>query len=191
MHVELATEPENEHLSISEIQSELRKLTDADLLRLGKIGERYARRCPMDADDLLNEAITESLTGDRRCPRNVVLTAFLAQTMRSIAFNEKRKAKQAPIQEPVDNDAANDPLLSLPNEGPTILETVEAKSELEALFALFDQDGDVKMLLMGLQDGCEPDEICGITGWDRKTYSTVRKRLRRGVDKHFPEGRQT
>lgn len=189
MHVELAAEPENKHLSISEIQSELRKLTGTNLLRLGKIGGRYAKRCPMDADDLLNEAITGSLSGVRRCPRNVGLTAFLAQTMRSIAFNEKRKAKQAHLQEPVDNDAANDPLLSLPDEGPTILEIVEAKSELEAIVALFDQDDDVKLLLMGLEDGCEPDEICGIFGWDRKTYSTIRKRLRRGVDKHFPEGR--
>lgn len=191
MHVELAAEPENEHLSISEIQSELRKLTGTNLLRLGKIGGRYAKRCPMDADDLLNEAIIGSLSGVRRCPRNVGLTAFLAQTMRSIAFNEKRKARQAHLQEPVDNDAANDPLLSLPDEGPTILEIVEAKIELQALVALFDQDDDVKWLLMGLEDGCEPDEICEITGWDRKTYSTVRKRLRRGVDKHFPEGRQT
>ncbi len=191
MHVELATEPENEHLSISEIQSELRKLTDADLLRLGKIGKRYASRCHMDGSDLLNEAVTESLSGDRRCPRNVSLLAFLVQTMRSIAFNEKRKANQAARQEPVDNDPANDPILSFPDEGPTTLETVEARSELEAIFSIFEQDEDVKMLLMGLQDGYEPDEICGITGWDKKTYNTVRKRLRRGVDKNFPEGRQT
>jgi DNA-directed RNA polymerase specialized sigma24 family protein len=191
MSAELATEPDNDHLSTSEIHSELKKLSEADIMRIGKIGERYATRCLMDADDLLNEAITQSLSGDRRCPRNVVLTAFLAQTMRSIAFNEKRKAKQAPIQEPVDNDAANDQLLSLPDEGPTILEVVESRSELDALFALFEHDEDVEMLLMGLQDGYEPEEICGITGWGRKTYSTVRKRLRRGVDKHFPEGRQT
>ena len=191
MQVELITEPKDEHLSISELQSELSRLTNADLLRIGAIGGKYAWRCPMDADDLINEAIAASLSGNRKCPRNIPLPVFLSLTMRSIACNERRKANEVARQEPVDNDPANDPLLSFPDAGPTILETLEVRSELDAISSLFDQDEDVKVLLMGLEDGYEPNEICEITGWDRTTYTTVRKRLRRGVDRNFPEGRQT
>lgn len=191
MQVELITEPKDEHLSITELRSELTRLTNADLLRIGAIGVKYARRCPMDADDLLNEAIAVSLSGIRKCPRNIPLPVFLDQTMRSIASNERRKSNQANRQEPLDNDPANDPLLSFPDAGPTILETLEGKSELEAITTLFDHDDDVKMLLMGLADGYERNDICEITGWDRTTYDTVRKRLRRGVDRKFPGGRQT
>lgn len=190
MHAEVATEQESEHLSKSEIRSELMSLTEADILRLGKIGEQYAWSCLMDADDLLSESIAVSLSGDRRCPRNVPLIVFLRQTMRSIAFNEKRKANLLYRQEPIDNDPENDPLLSFPDGKATILESVETYTELGALFALFEHDDDVNMLLMGLLDGYEPNEICGITGWDRKTYNTIRKRMRRGVDKHYPKGRQ-
>jgi DNA-directed RNA polymerase specialized sigma24 family protein len=188
MHVEFATEPEDDHLSRSEIYS---KLSNADILRLSEIARLYARRSPMTPDELLNESVMAALSGSRKCPRNVPLIAFLARTMQSIVFNEKRKESSLLRQESVKNNLANDPALSLPDERPTPLETVEAISEIEALFTPFEHDNDVKMLLMGLQDGCSPDEICEIAGWDRKTYGTVRKRLRRGVDKYFPKGRQT
>lgn len=191
MHVQLATKPENEHLSLSEVRTELEKLSEADILRLGATGEQYAWRCSVDGSDLLSEAITKSLSGDRRCPRDISFIAFLVNTMKSIAFNERRKADLIPIQEPIDNDPANDTLFSVPDNKQGVLETVETINELDALYAIFKNDECVTMLLMGLQDGYEPDEICEMEGWDRKKYNSIRKKLRRGVNSNFSEGRQT
>jgi DNA-directed RNA polymerase specialized sigma24 family protein len=190
MHVDLATELEDEHLSPQEVNAAIQGLSDTDTLRLSEIARQCARRCSLEADELLNEAIVAALLGERKCPRNVLLIAFLAQTMRSITYNERRKARAECRAELMNDNPDNDPVLSLPDEGPSPADTAGAKREAEYIFFLFEDDGDVMMLLMGLYDGYDPDEICEINGWDRTTYNTVRKRLRRGLNKHFPEGRQ-
>ncbi len=191
MAVEFATESEDEHLSPLEIRIALHELSDADILRLGKIASQYANGCQLETDELLNEAIAASLSGNRQCPRTVPLIIFLRQAMRSIASNQRRKIRTEHRAEPMDNDPANDPVLSVSDGKPSPADRAVAEQEVQTIFALFDHDEDVTMLLMGIYDSYNPDEICETAGWDRKTYDTVRKRLRRGLNKHFPEGRQS
>ncbi|MCI0562397.1 MAG: sigma-70 family RNA polymerase sigma factor [Nitrososphaera sp.] len=189
MHVKSVSEQEDAHLSSSEVRDALQALSDADNLRLGKIARRYALGCPMDADDLLSETTVAALDGNRKCPRDVPLIAFLAGGMKSIAYNEKRKVGNECRAVPIDDNPDNDPVLLLPDGGLSPEEEAMAKSEANAVFELFKGDDDVTMLLMGLYDDYAPDEICGINHWDRITYNSIRKRLRRGLDKHFPAGR--
>lgn len=191
MHLEPSTESENEHLSIPEIRAKLEKLTEADIHRLSLAGKQYAWQCSMDGSDLLNEAIARSLSGERKCPRDESFIALLVMTMRSIASDEKRKAKLIPIQEAIDEDPANDPLFSVVAKEQTPLESLETNNELDDLYKIFHNDEGVTMLLMGLHDGLNPEEICKLGNWDTKTYNTIRKRLRRGVMNNFPDGRQT
>lgn len=191
MHLNIANELEHEHLSTSEIRTKLENLTEPDILRLGATGERYAWQCPMDGNDLLNEAITRALSGERKCGRDTPFIAFLVMAMKSIAFDERRKVNLIPIEEPIDEDPAHDPLFSVASKEQTPLNAVETESEVDALYKVFRNDENVTMLLMGLHDGLSPEEICKLENWSIKTYNTIRKRLRRGIMNNFPNGRQT
>jgi RNA polymerase sigma-70 factor (ECF subfamily) len=63
----------------------LRRLSDADLLRLEALARLRARGLPgVVWSDLLNEAIRRALDGSRPRPPSVPLLAFLAQIMRSV-----------------------------------------------------------------------------------------------------------
>lgn len=189
MHVESVSEQEDENLSPSEIKAAIKTFSNGDRLRLNKIARWYAYGCRMASDDLLSEATVAALTGNRQCPRAVSLIAFFAGAMKSIAYNEKRKAGNECRAVPIDDNPDNDPVLLLPDGGLSPEQEAMAKSEANSVFELFKSDDDVTMLLMGLYDDYDPDEICDINNWDRTTYNTIRKRLRRGLDKHFPEGR--
>ena len=39
-------------------------------------------------------------------------------------------------------------------------------------------------------DGLSPDEVCDM-GWGRTKYNSVQKRLRRGLNQRFPNGRES
>jgi len=189
MLVELSTELEDEYLTDLEIKRLLQGLSSSDILRLGQIARKYVFRCLMDADELLNESIVVTASGQRKVPRNVSLLAFLAETMRSIASNEVRKIRKKIT--PIDDDPENDPILNIADKNIHIEYEVAANQEIEHIYELFKNDEDVTFLLMAKYDGLSPDEICEMENWDRTKYNSVQKRLRRGLNQRFPNGRET
>ena len=191
MLVELSTEleSEDEYLTNLEIKSLIQGLSSANILRLGQIARKYVYRSLMDADEILSEAIVVTASGQRKVPRNVSLIAFLAETMRSIASNEVRKIRKKLT--PIDDDPENDPILNIADKNIHIEYEVAANQEIEHIYELFKNDEDVTFLLMAKYDGLSPDEICEMGNWDRTKYNSVQKRLRRGLNQRFPNGRET
>lgn len=185
MHAEFTTEPEEEFLTTAEAVDLMRSLSDDDIFQLGRSAKQY-EYCLMDADELLNEAIIATASGRRRVPRTVSIIAFLVETMWSIASNEKRKIDRK--LSPTDDDPTHDPILNLVDETTCLEKNTIADQKLKKIFELFKDDDDVTMLLMGICDGLTPDEICDTANWSRTTYNSVRKKLRRGLNKHFPNG---
>jgi DNA-directed RNA polymerase specialized sigma24 family protein len=191
MNPDLATGTEEEYMPSSEIRVALQELTDTDSLRLKMIARCYAARCPMDENDLMQEAFLRALSGERKCPRGVPLIAFLAETMRSIASNERRKGKFIRLLEPSEENPSDNPILSYPDGRPSPEKIAAAEQEVETIFKLFADDEDVGMLLMGITEDYDPDEICDLNEWSRTNYDTVRRRMRRKLNNRFPKGRQT
>jgi DNA-directed RNA polymerase specialized sigma24 family protein len=191
MHVDLATETEEEHLSPSQMHVALQGMTDANLLELKLIARRYAEQRPVSADDLIQQAFVKALSGERKCPRGVPLQAFLAQIMRSIAFNESRKGNFLQYAERLDDDTENDPILLCPDSGPSPESIAITEQYLEEVSKLCEDDEDTWMLLMYIYEGMSPDEICKENKWTKTKYDTTRKNLRRKLNKHFPNGRKT
>jgi DNA-directed RNA polymerase specialized sigma24 family protein len=109
--------------------------------------------------------------------------------MKSIAYNERRKANRK--FSPIDDDPENDPISNIVDENIHIENEISDKQELNDIYKLFENDGDVTLLLMAKYDGLNPDEICEMENWDRKKYNSVLKRLRRGLNQRFPNGRET
>lgn len=185
MHAELITEQEDQYLTRKEVEALIRSLSDTDIFRLREIANQY-KYCLMDADELLNETIIVAASGNRNFPRTEKFIALLAETMWSIASNEKRKLNKKFF--PIDDDPANDPILNFPDKSISVDDEVDANQKLNYIYELFKNDDDVTMLLMGLYDGLTPDEICETNCWNHTTYNSVRKRLRRKLNNHLPNG---
>lgn len=191
MLVELSTElePEDKHLTDLEVKILIQGLSSAKILKLGQIAKKYEYRSLMGADEILSEAIVVTASGQRKVPRNVPFVAFLAETMKSITSNEARKIRKKAT--PIDDDPENDPILNIADKNIDIEYEVVANQEIENIYELFKKDEDVTLLLMAKYDGLDPDEICEMENWNRTKYNSVQKRLRRGLNKHFPNGRET
>lgn len=181
MHVEFVEETDG-FWSPSDINNAINNLSKADTYRLHSIAKQYSYHCSMDVDEILNEAIFRAISGKRKCPINVSLIAFISQTMRSIAFNERRKNEK---YESIDNSTT-----SLQDKSVSLDEKASADQELNTISELFKNDEDITSYLMGISDGLTPNEICELWEWDRKKYGSVQKRLRRSLNKHYPNGRE-
>jgi DNA-directed RNA polymerase specialized sigma24 family protein len=161
-------------LRASETALALKLLTDMDLLRLKTLARLHARGLPPDVgwDDLLQEAVTRVLTGARRCPRGVVLVAFLAGIMRSLKSEHWRRTagNSARITGPdaVLRDPAPDPEHAL-----------IAAEELQAIARLFADDAVVLRIIAGLGEGLTAEQIRLAMGLPKSDYDSARKRMRR------------
>ncbi|MDO9103671.1 MAG: sigma-70 family RNA polymerase sigma factor [Methylovulum sp.] len=179
MAVELHTETEDEYFTIQEINQLLQNLSEADIFRLKEIAGRYIRHSLMEADDLFHDAIVAIASGDRTFKREVPLIAFFAGTMKSLASNEKRKRQKFIA---IGDESAD--------ENIDIEKNAIADQELEEIYKLFEKDTDVETLLIHKLDELTPSEICEKENWDKTKYNAVNKRLRRALNKRFPNGRE-
>lgn len=193
MSSELLKKQENEYLTDLEIKNLIKDLSNADIIRLSQIAERNIWGCQMEADDLLQEVIVSILSGDRKFPRNVKPIAFFAQTMKSISSNKRDKLKRqkiSTIMTEINDEEANNIINNIPENSVSYDAEIAATQQIEEIYELFKDDEDVTILLMARYDELSAVEICETTGWNRTQYETVNKRLRRGLNKRFPNGRE-
>jgi len=188
MHAGLHKKTEDEYLTNPEIKSLIQNLSETEILRLSQISQLYISRthCLMDADELLNEAIMVIASGKRKFPRRVPLLAFFAKTMQSLASNEKRKINRK--VSPLNNDSANDPILNEPDKSIHIENEFIANQELTKIFNIFESDDDVTMLVMAKCDGLSRNEFCESEKWNETKYNSAQRKLRRALNKYFPNG---
>jgi DNA-directed RNA polymerase specialized sigma24 family protein len=78
--------------SRDEIADAIRSFTPAQWARLRLVAKKYAWRCKLDPEDLLQEAFRRAWEerDGRKCPVHVDVVKFLAEAMRSI---ERRSRK--------------------------------------------------------------------------------------------------
>jgi hypothetical protein len=78
-----------EHLAPEEVLKNLESLSAEDKIRLRLVERRRRSGTDFLEGHLYREAICLALLGDRKCPRDVPLIAFLFQTMRSLASHRR------------------------------------------------------------------------------------------------------
>jgi DNA-directed RNA polymerase specialized sigma24 family protein len=87
-----------EPLSLKEVGRLLGRLRQPDLLRLAALAQTWVSDLPRrDAADLLNEALSRILSGQRPWPADVPFPAFLSQVMRSIASQWRHEDQREPL----------------------------------------------------------------------------------------------
>jgi len=186
-------------LSQAEIVEAIRGLPDAGLLRLRRIARAFARSCPVEGDDLLQEAFIRAIAGARQCPRHIDIVRFLAEAMHSIASGSaKAHRRQAAAQArdpalrlvPIAAGAVSDDPRSqdVPSPEDVAASEDEAGRIKTAVLNLFEGDLAAQTIIEGDMEEMEAEDIRQLIGLDRVRYASKRRLIRRRIDQAFPNG---
>ena len=195
------------YLTPDEFACAIRDLSDADWIRLRKVAAIYARKSVIEPDDLLQEAFRRALDGSRNCPSRVDLVRFLAEAMRSISDGEleksgvRRRSKDAdaarkheapPRLVPIANHGGDETGVDPPD--PRLDPEQRAGSSQEEaamrarLVSLFEDDEIAQVILEGMMEGTDGEELRELTDLDKTAYQSKRRLIRRRIVKRFPNG---
>lgn len=159
--------------------------------KLVKAAGRLAAGTEYAPGDLLSEAVVRALDGSRLCPRNVPPIAFLWNVMRSIASTAWEAEARAPTVEAI-SLADGDGGVAIADAARSPEELVIAKDDytkrVDALQRVFEDDQEALLVIMGELDGMTAEEIRSVTGLSETAYATIRRRIRRALDRAYPEG---
>ncbi|CAJ4377645.1 Uncharacterised protein [Burkholderia pseudomallei] len=173
-------------LSTDELKRALDAFSAGDWIKLGKAADALCWGLATEGKDLLQEALTRALAGKRRCPRNVPVMVFLINAMRShqdaiLRARGSDVLAQAVVVDPDDETQAL--LLVQQQDKETPDEILLANQTLSAIDEVFGDHEMAQMVLMGQADGLTPREIQTITGLGPVEYASVRRLIRRRLDK--------
>lgn len=186
-------------LSTADLRTVFKAFGKAEILRLKKAARFFGWRCRTDGDELLGEAFERALTGRRKCKRGLDPLVFLVGAMKSIASEINKGRKEGPVQlgmaepsSPVHDLLPDSPRDEASPEDALVLKENQdhAAGMVAKLEELFANDGEAQLILMGTMDDLSAEEIREIGEMDMTTYATARRRMRRKIDKAFPDGWQ-
>lgn len=167
--------------SIEELSLALNGLTAADAARVKQIAVLRAAGTGWDWQDLFNEAVVRCLSGSRKWPLSVPFVAFLVQTMRSIAYEERNEAKLFISSSELD-EGSSSTQSSLEDrlvEEVTPERRLRAQQSLALVEALFDGDAQGLAVLLASAEANSPEVICEELGLSKTQYASTLRRIRR------------
>ncbi|MBN8282764.1 hypothetical protein [Zoogloea sp.] len=180
-------EEDPDRLAPHEVETALSQMDGADWAR----AERMARALvcgvhEITSEDLLQEALTKLLSGERRFPRSSHPLVVLKTAMHSEASNLRRRAIKGPIDGHVTVTADYDDELDEPF-GPQVEavdsrtpeDAVVAKDQLEYIYKCLEGDEELELVAMAWADGLRGQDAADAAGLDMKAYDAARKRLDR------------
>jgi hypothetical protein len=169
--------------SPDEIRAAIVKFSDLDWLRIRKAAIHFSKRCRCDWSDLQNEALVRSLDGRRKCPRDVAVTTFLGNVMRSIASEDDEMDDHVHLSDELEaqqNSACGLTDLTRPSD-PTA-STMDAQKMIAEAISAFDGDETSEMLFEGTVDGIEGTELREFLGLSQTEFDTKRRYVRRRLN---------
>ncbi len=175
--------------SIDDVKVAFVSLTGEELVKLKQIARLRSHGLPTSTwEDLLQEALFRALTGTRQWPVSVPFLAFLAQTMRSIASDERRRAQDIEVitESDLRGDEGSTSLLNdiaVTTATPELL--AESRSALTEIENLFSNDPEARQILEGLALGALPAEIQASSGMTPVRYSSAQRRIQRTLAKQY------
>jgi len=194
-----------------QVREAIEALTENDALRLRKAaiaclpGTEY-----QDHREIFNEAVRRAMDAavglrGRNWPINrVPFIAFMIKTMESIANGSRESHAMSKTDRfdalILEGTAADHPMDRLGMSTPSVeMEAIEAEDDAEAVArakadaaridAFFEEDQEIGWLIMCLKEGKSAAKARALAGYSTTEYETIRKRMRRGMAKLFPERR--
>jgi DNA-directed RNA polymerase specialized sigma24 family protein len=185
-------EPVRSIRSREEIDKAIRTLPDAGWVRLRRVAAAFCLGRPLDAEDLLQEAFTRALNGSRKCPVDVDVVAFLAEAMHSIASDAAKARARHPERRAIalitDEGLAVDPPDCRPNAAEGLESADEVRRIKQAIVGLFADDVVAQVMVEGIMEGMEGEELREVTGLTKTAFASKRRLIRRRIETAFPDG---
>jgi DNA-directed RNA polymerase specialized sigma24 family protein len=171
-----------------EFREAVRRLSDTNWERLRRIAMALAVGRTLEGEDLMQEAMARVLDGGRPWPRNVEILPFLAGVMRSVAHGERAKIKRSSVRQPISlyspaGDLAIDPVSTSASPEEAVAEDEEWSRVRQGITVMFGDDYDAQVLLEGIMEGLEGEDLRGLTGLDLKGFASKRRLIQRRLTK--------
>jgi DNA-directed RNA polymerase specialized sigma24 family protein len=182
-----------DHLDADEVIVALDSLSPDEKLKLHAIEKVYLGGTGFSPNELLHDAMCRAIIGKRKCPRDVAFVAFLVETMRSIAYHDRKKRRRepplpsAPRPDGEDDDGQPDITADQLTPEEHLLEQ-EAVDTITVIHRHFDGDDQAQMVLLGWADEMHGKELREFVGVDQAGLDYAIKRIRRVMKKHYPNG---
>lgn len=182
--------PPDDCLSSAEVDVALRSLSPADwerALRLARF--RASGLADWTQESLLAEALTKLLAGERVWKRGVSAVQTLKNVLHSLASNDRKKQRGAPIDRfaTVDVGAGEEEaedrapgIAAVDERSPERI--MDGRSQLAAIEKLVEGDEDAQMVLLAWSEGIRGKAAADDLGFDMKRYDAARKRLQRKLE---------
>lgn len=129
-----------------------------------------------DGEDLFQEALAWALEKPR-WPLSVPFDAFLHMRIKQMASD--RLGRQKSHRGFTQNEMH---VLEDSNDG-LLLKGLENQDEVKAVFSTFSNDTEAVAVLLGIWRGENPEEICQNNNFSETQYATIRRRIRRKLDR--------
>ena len=176
--------------SSDEIADAIRAFTDAQWIRLRTVAEKYSRKyarlCPLEAEELLQETFCRALAEDRRCPSHVDPVRFLAE---GEIIKVENQIDVVPIMQPgTVPESAVDPRDARMSSEQSLIANEDAEVFRQEMLGLFPDDQQARDLLDGIMEGYEGEELRALTDLDEISFASKRRLIRRRIDKNYPKG---
>lgn len=166
-------------LSLEEVGRLLGRLRQPDLIRLAALARVWV--CGLDrrdAADLLNEALSRVLSGQRPWPADLRLPVFLSQVMRSIASQWLRED----VREPLAQDDEDVPEASEPARD------VEVGDLVARMRAALADDPPAQGVFEHVLLQTSREQARRLLDLDATGYDTARRRMIRTLSRQFNPG---
>ncbi len=153
-------------------------ITEQDLRYLGAVAARLCVGDTISADDLINEALARTLSGDRAWRDDLPLRTQLIGTMKSVLSAwRKARARKPEVQwnEAVDElvlDGDGDMVVCEPFE-------VRLQEELQVIDKLLANDQGARDLMYAAMEGFSREELEEVTGLTANEIIAARERIKR------------
>lgn len=186
---------QRQSLTTAEVNAALAAFKPADWVRAETIARAMCGGLTgWTPDDLLQEAMTKFLGGERTWPADVHPLVVLKTAMHSIVSNARKHNDASPVDETV----VLDPIAELDcevtpqahgRETVTPEDIASGKQQLVAIYATVAGDEELELLVVAWSEGLRGEEARLELGWDSKKYDAARNRLVRRLKALEPDRR--
>jgi len=177
-----------------DVAQELASLSVADKYRLQQAAKIYAKiGGTIEPHDLLMDAQTKAISGERQCRSDMALVPFLRGVMKSLASNHNEKDKRRREAGHQEVQLPENDLFSLADIQTPTPEQALVDAERDAAFQAFllKACNDCRTTLAVLQatfDGLKGSALCEAAGVTQQELPTILRRIKRMMSRFETKG---
>lgn len=176
-------------LSVEEVTALIEALSDELQVRLRMISKVRSKGV-WEADDLLQEAIVRTVSGERKCPRDLPIEVFLSGVMRSLVSSSAKETSRKPETVSLDVEGSSDLHESLAvaeQDTPEkhMINANQARVLQNRILDALSDDETNQILALGMMDEQKGAELQKLAGINENELATRRRQIRRRLNAEF------